>query len=139
MRIVERYSHLNGEEFLMVRHPERWEEVLAVIESVDIKPFKTKVSKEKRTLGKLLYAPKQMNKAIAVEFKARGWQQQRQPFWVTSDASVLRRTARLPSGEQKQAIAETGYDPIRSYNQTDFTKERNRSGSPVRQVCLRGA
>ena len=124
MRIVEKYSHLNGEEFLLVHHGDLWGEVTEVIESVDIKPFKTKVSKEKRTLGKLLYAPKVMNKAIAVEFKARGWKQQRQPFWVTSDARVLRGTARLPAKEQKLAIEEAGYDPISSYNQTDFVKER---------------
>ena len=124
MRIVEKYSHLNGEEFLMVHHGDLWGEVTEVIESVDINPFKTKVSKEKRTLGKLLYAPKVMNKAIAAEFKARGWKQRRQPFWVTSDAKVLRGTARLPSKEQRLAIEEAGYDPIRSYNQTDFVKER---------------
>ena len=124
MRIVEKYSHLNGEEFLIVHHPDLWDEVIEVIESVDIRPFKTKVSKEKRNKGKLLYAPKVMNKAIAIEFKCRGWKQRRQTFWVTSDEQVLRGTARLPSREQKQAIEDAGYEPIRSYNQTDFVKEQ---------------
>jgi len=124
MRIVEKYSHLNGEEYLLVHQPELWAEVTAVIEAVDLRRFKTKVSKEKRTKGKLLYAPKAMNKAIAAEFKVRGWKQRRQSFWVTSDAQLLRGTARLPSKEQKQAIEEAGYQPIGSYNQTDFVKER---------------
>ena len=28
MRIVERYSHLNGEEYLLVHRPNLWQEVL---------------------------------------------------------------------------------------------------------------
>ena len=30
MRVVERYSHLNGEEYLLVHKPRLWQEVLAV-------------------------------------------------------------------------------------------------------------
>ena len=30
----------------------------------------------------------------------------------------------LPADQQKQAIEAEGYEPIRSYNQTDFVKER---------------
>ena len=64
MRVVEHYSHLNGLEYLMVHKPHLWQEILDVINSVDATQFKTKVSQEKTMKGKLLYAPKEMNKAM---------------------------------------------------------------------------
>ena len=45
MRVGARYSHLNGEEFLIVHRKGLWEEVLAVIESVDAESCRTKVSR----------------------------------------------------------------------------------------------
>ncbi|GAF89086.1 unnamed protein product, partial [marine sediment metagenome] len=35
MKIVEKYSHLNGLEFLLVHKPELWDEILEVIKNVD--------------------------------------------------------------------------------------------------------
>ena len=94
MRIVERYSHLNGWEFLWVHRRELWQEVLEVIACVDAEACKDKVSKEKTSQGRLLYSPKSMNNAFARGFKVRGWQKQRQSFFVTSDAKVLREVYR---------------------------------------------
>ncbi len=124
MRIVERYSHLNGEEFLLVHQPGLWGEVQEVIKAIDAQACRTKVSKEKRTAGKLLYSPKDLNKAIANEFKARGWSERRQKFWVTSDARILRGIVGLEPDQQQKEISEEGLTPIGSYNQTDFFKER---------------
>lgn len=124
MKIVERYSHLNGEEYLLVHRPELWQELLGVIEAVDAKACKDKVSQEKTRQGRMLYSPKSLNRAMAAGFKARGWQDRRQSFFVTSDARVLRRTHGLPPEAQQQAIEAAGLTPIRSYNQTDFVKER---------------
>ena len=53
MRIAETYSHLNGLEYLLVRKPQLWQEVEAVVAAVDASVCRTKVSKEKRTFGKL--------------------------------------------------------------------------------------
>ena len=72
----------------------------------------------------MLYSPKSLNRAMAAGFKARGWQDRRQSFFVTSDARVLRRTHGLPPDAQQQTIEAAGLTPIRSYNQTDFVKER---------------
>ena len=82
MRIVERYSHLNGEEFLLVHRPRLWQEVLEVIESVDAEVCKDKVSKEQRLRGRMLYSPASMNKAIAKGLNAQGWQERRQSLFV---------------------------------------------------------
>ena len=124
MRIVERYSHLNGEEYLLVHRPTLWQEVLDVIESVDADACKDKVSQEKSRQGRMLYSPKSMNKAIAMGFNARGWQDRRQSFFVTSDAQILKQIYHLDVDAQREAILEAGLLPIRSYNQTDFVKNR---------------
>ena len=124
MRIVERYSHLNGEEYLLVRRPTLWQEVLNVIESVDAAACRNKTSREKSRQGQMLYSPKSMNKAIKTGFNALGWRERRPPFFVTSDARMLRRIHALDAKAQRDAIVEAGLTPIRSYNQTDFVKDR---------------
>ncbi len=124
MRIVERYSHLNGEEYLLVHQPDLWEEVLEVVRAVDAEACRTKVSKEKRTAGKLLYSPVDMNRAMAEGFKARGWAERRQQFWVTADANILRGIVGLSADRQREEIEKAGQTPIASYNQTDFFKDR---------------
>ena len=65
-----------------------------------------------------------MNEAFKAGFLARGWEGRRNPFWVTQDEKVLRDVIGLTPAEQKQRIEDAGYDPIYSYNQTDFVKDR---------------
>ena len=108
----------------MVHRPTLWQEVLDVIESVDADACKDKVSEEKSRQGRMLYSPKSMNKAIAMGFNARGWQDRRQSFFVTSDAQILKQIYHLDVDAQREAILEAGLLPIRSYNQTDFVKNR---------------
>lgn len=47
MKIIEKYSHLNGEEYLIVHHKPILNEIIEAIKSVDAEKFKTKVSNEK--------------------------------------------------------------------------------------------
>lgn len=124
MRIVERYSHLNGEEYLLVHRPQLWREVLDVIESVDAEACRNKISHEKSRRGQKLYSPTSMNKVIKESFAARGWQERQQRFFVTSHASTLKRIHALDAGAQRDAIVAAGFTPIPSYNQTDFVKDR---------------
>lgn len=124
MRIAARYSHLNGEEYLLVHHNALWNEIQEVIEGVDAEACKTKVSREKTMRGKLLYSPGDMNDAFKKGLESRGWSERRRTFWVTHDEKLLRGIYGLPEKEQKQAIEDAGHTPIMSYNQTDFVKER---------------
>jgi hypothetical protein len=48
MKIAQKYSHLNGEEYLIVHHEKLYQEIKDVIQSVNANDFRTKVSKEKR-------------------------------------------------------------------------------------------
>lgn len=124
MRIVTQYSHLNGHEFLMIHHSNLLQEIKEVIAAVDAEVCRTKLSREKTKAGQLLYSPVDMNKAMASGFKQRQWQQRRQEFWVTSDARTVRSIVNLTPVQQREAIKAAGQDPIYSYNQTDFVKER---------------
>ena len=124
MNIGAKYSHLNGEEYLLVHKPALWQEVLNVIAAVDAEACKTKVSKEKRMLGRALFAPKAMNRAFKQEFVRQGWKARRRTFWISTDEALMRRVFHLPPKDQKAAIEAAGHIPIQSRNETDFVKDR---------------
>ena len=124
MKIVQYYSHLNGYEYLKVHHPHLWDEIVFCITKADAAKCKTKVSKEKTMMGKSLYSPDDMNKALKTNFVAKKWQARQVNYWVTEDAKLIRQTLALPPAEQKKIISAAGKTPYRSYNQTDFVKDR---------------
>ena len=124
MRVCAKYSHLNGEEYLIVHRPDVWREVQDAISAVDAEACKTKVSKETKRIGRMLYSPVDMNRAFEREFSASGWNERRNTFWVTADQRVMRGVLHRDPEEQKAMIAEAGAEPIKSYNQTDFVKDR---------------
>lgn len=124
MQIVETYSHLNGLEFLHYHKPALWTEISSVIDNVDGASCLTKVSREVRTMGTVLYSPVEMNSRIKAGFASHGWTERRTSYWVTRDARVIRSTMHLAPAEQRAAIQAAGLEPIASYNQTDFVKQR---------------
>ena len=124
MQIAARYSHLNGEEYLMVHLPDLWNEVQEVIAGVDAVACKTKISKERGMVGRRLFSPKDMNSAFRREFTEQNWQPRRRTFWVTDDEALMRRIYLFPPTEQKAQIEQAGQEPIQSRNETDFVKDR---------------
>ena len=124
MKIKEVYSHLNGLEYLMVRKKGMWKEIQGVIQSVDANRCKTKISKEKTMVGKVLYSPIEMNAEFKKLLVDKDWKESRVSYWVTKSEKLIRQTMSLPANEQKQEIIAAGEEPIFSYNQTDFVKDR---------------
>ena len=124
MKICETYSHLNGLEYLIVHKLHLWQEIQEVIITVDAEACKTKKSKEKRMVGKLLYSPVDMNSNFKELLVKTGWEESRVSYWVTKDEKLVRRTLSMPAKQQKEEIEGAGESPIYSYNQTDFVKER---------------
>ena len=124
MRIAAQYSHLNGLEYMLVHHRELWNEILDVVARVDAEACRTKISKEKTMPGRLLYSPRDMNHKFKASFEELGWKQRRQTFYVTDDEDLMRSIYSRPEEEQRKAIGEAGREPIMSYNQTDFVKNR---------------
>lgn len=124
MKIVEKYSHLNGLEFLLVHKMELWQEIESVIHSIDAEKCKTKVSKEKTKSGKLLYSPIDMNALFKEKLYELKWEESRVSYWVTKDERLIRKTIAMPPDMQKQEIEKQNETAIFSYNQTDFVKNR---------------
>lgn len=124
MKIVEKYSHLNGLEFLLVHKPELWQEIETVIQSIDAETCKTKISKEKTKAGQILYSPIDLNCMFKKELYKHGWEESRVSYWGTKDEKLIRRTISMPPDMQKQEIEKQNETAIFSYNQTDFIKNR---------------
>lgn len=124
MKIAEVYSHLNGLEFLLVHKPKLWDEVKRVVNKVNANACKTKVSKEKGMVGKLLFSPIAMNAEFKTLLRVRRWEESRVSYWVTKSEKLIRKTLTMSAAQQKKEIEAAGETPIFSYNQTDFVKAR---------------
>ena len=101
MKITETYSHLNGLEFLLVHKPALWQEIQSVIAEVDATRCLTKVSKEKRMVGKLLYSPIDLNAEFKRLLRDKSWNESRVNYWVTSSEKLIRRTLLMTAEKQK--------------------------------------
>lgn len=124
MKIAACYSHLNGYEWLRYHKGTLWNEIVHVINTIDASQCKTKESKEKGMVGRMLYSPKAINQRFKELLANADWEESKVYYWVTDDHALIRKTIHLNPQEQKQEIAGTGKMPILSYNQTDFVKER---------------
>ena len=94
-----------------MHHKDLLEEIEEVVASVDAESCRTKKSREKTQLGRLLYSPIDMDRALAAGFRERGWVQRRQDFWVTADERLVRGIAGLQPDKQKEAIEAAGMNP----------------------------
>lgn len=102
MKVVGRFSFNGGEDFVKKHHSVLLAEVEAAIACVDAEMHKTKTSKEVTMLGRLLYNPKSLNRAIRGFLFARGWKNHRvacqyskayyTPEYVAPAAASARRT-----------------------------------------------
>lgn len=125
MKIAQKYSHLNGEEYLIVHHNELYKEIKKVIASINAEDFKTKVSKEKTKKGNKLYSPVDLNKEFVKEFQKLGWNETRYSYYITLNRELMEKSILMPSNEQKKFLEDNGEkSPIFSYNQTDFVKNK---------------
>ena len=103
MKVVDKYSHLNGEEFLLVHHKDLYKEILGVIEAVDACKFRTKISKEKgRKEGKFLWSPTDINAEFKRLFYKRGWEERRRDFYVSTDPKIVQTLEPMTFEDQKK-------------------------------------
>ena len=77
MKVVAKYSHKNGAEFVARNFPSELVEIYEIINLVDASKCRTKESKEKTMIGEMLYSPVEMNKLFAKEFDKNEWRKQR--------------------------------------------------------------
>lgn len=125
MNITQKYSHLNGEEYLIVHHKELYNEIVSITKSINADKLMTKISKEKTMKGKKLYSPEALNKEFKVKFKQKNWIETRYQYYVTTNPKLMQELILLPYKEQKDFLINKGVqDLIKSYKQTDFVKEQ---------------
>jgi hypothetical protein len=125
MKIVETYSHLNGEEYLLVKQPVLYQEIKDVIAQVDAVKCMTKKSKESTMKGKRLYSPEALNRQFDNFFHQKGWSESRYNYYVTTERKYMEEMVKLPLKDQREYLIQKGItDPIKSYKQTDFVKDR---------------
>ena len=124
VKIAQMYSHLNGWEHIQVHKKHLWDEIVAVIASVDAAACKTKMSEESRSRGRMFYSPVEMNERMKEGFTRNRWEEKRTSYWVTDDAQLIEKTLKLDAAEQREQILAAGKRPIKSFNQTDFVKDR---------------
>ena len=97
MRIAGTYSFNNGVVEVARHYPGLLTEVNEVIKTVDAAKHKTKQSKEKTMMGRMLYSPSSINKAFKGAFEARGWKPIRVPCTYPTTHYHEDYTARTPS------------------------------------------
>lgn len=124
MRIVEKYSHLNGEEYLIVHNSKIYEEIKDVIEKIDASKFLTKESKEKTKVGRTLYNPDAINREFKRLFKEYEWEEVRRSYFISSSYDLVKILEPLSYSEQQKYVKENNLNLLHSYNQTDFVKEK---------------
>lgn len=124
MKIAQKYSHLNGEEYLLVHHKELYQQIIDVIESIDAEDYLTKISKEKTKVGDILFSPTGLNDAFRNEFNDRGWGESRYKYYISTNRDHLSQLISLGYDEQKRYLQSQGIEsPLHSYKQTDFVRD----------------
>jgi hypothetical protein len=122
MKIAQKYSHLNGEEYLIVHHKKLYAEIKNIITSIDASKHKTKVSKEKTKLGQYCYSPDDLNNSIKVHLRSKDWNESVYRYYVTTDRKIMQETVNMTYEEQKNYFSQNNIPLIKSYKQTDFVK-----------------
>jgi hypothetical protein len=124
MKIAQKYSHLNGEEYLIVHYKALYDELINVIESIDADALMTKESKEKTMVGKMLFSPIALNRAFINGFRDKGWHESRYKYYLTTDRNLMQEIVPLGYEEQKLHLQANGIkNPLSSFKQTDFVKD----------------
>lgn len=124
MKIGKKYSHLNGEEFLLVHKRELYQEIEEVIHEIDPEQFRTKVSREIKRVGDKLFSPIDLNSEFKRLFNERGWKEDRYSYYITLNRDLMEQSIPMETKDQRKFLIEKGEDPIYSYNQTDFVKDQ---------------
>ena len=72
-----------------------------------------------------MLSPIDLNKAFNDAFNQRDWNESRYNYYITLDRELMEKSVLMSAKEQKEFLIENGEEnPIYSYNQTDFVKDK---------------
>ena len=75
--------------------------------------------------GAKLYSPIDLNKEFAEKFQEKDWKESRYSYYITLKRDLMEKTVSMTAKEQKEFLISNGEkNPIFSYNQTDFVKNK---------------
>jgi hypothetical protein len=76
-------------------------------------------------MGDMLYSPIELNKAFDEKFNQKNWNESRYNYYITLNRELMEKSLLMSPKEQKDFFIENGEsNPIFSYNQTDFVKDK---------------
>ena len=118
------YNHLNAKEYLIVNHPELWDEILQAIASIDAGKF-LKYSKDRTKKGEVLYSQKDINDEFKRLLYPKGWRSVETPYYVTDDPDVVKELVKInDKDKQKQFLDDNKNVALSTKNQVDFVKDK---------------
>lgn len=123
MKVVKKYSHMNGEEYLIVHKQHLYDEILEVIRNINGERCRTKVCQERGRIGEMLYSPADLNNEFKRLFEALGWKSVTRSFYVSDDYDTVKIIEPMSFQEQRTYLEAHDLPMIRSLNQTDFVKD----------------
>jgi len=124
MKIAQKYSHLNGEEYLLIHHKNEYDEIKKVVESIDANVHRIKKSKESTKKDQYLYSPSSLNEEFKKLLYKKGWEEKRRDFYVSTDPNTVKIIEPLDLKDQKIYLDRLKHPLLNSYNQTDFIKNK---------------
>jgi len=66
-----------------------------------------------------------LNEEFNIEFNKRGWAESRYNYYITLKRELMEKSVLMSAKEQKEFLISNGEtEPIYSYNQTDFVKDK---------------
>jgi hypothetical protein len=105
MIIAGEYSFNNGKQYIEENFARQLQEIKAAIRAIDATLHKTKVSKEKTMMGKMLYSPVSLNAAFKDILRPTGWANKKEfcnypTEFYTQDYIPVRRDRRSRRGSE---------------------------------------
>ena len=120
MKVAKKYSHLNGEEWLLVHKKAAYQEILDVIADIDAEKCRTRTSKEKDKKGRAPYSPVAISTEIDERFSSLGWQSTRYSYHSAHGLEQREGMSQMTLEEQRQYLRSQGAEAIYLYNETSF-------------------
>ncbi len=108
MRVAKKYSHLNGEEWLLVHQEACYQDVLDVIDTINAEACCS--------------SPVALSEAFEAQFKKRGWQSERYARCLAQNHEQMRAMTFMDLSEQHAYLESLDADMVRSEIQFDYVR-----------------
>lgn len=118
MRIVAEYDFNDGKKAVQEKYANEYQEVVKIIGAVDSSICKNKKSTEKTMMGRMLYAPLELNRAFSSLFLIKGWNK----FKIECDYCY---------GNYLDGYTGVSSGRTRPYREMDFIKPNKKLGIEV--------